>query len=181
MYYASIEIGCWCTIKQMTHPPIWDIQQWPFLNWSLGQSNIFRGLWLIHQSCWLDKTIRDGCPNWKVMTLAAVQLVLAFSWISLCVLSLFTFCQHSKRHKLILEREAPNCTLPVSMGLISILFIVLNTLNWPLFITLYNWPRVYPEFMLVWHQAASPSILNESLHCCINTICSRARQPRRET
>ena len=40
------------------------------------------------------------------------------SWclrISPCVLSLFTFCQHNKMHEFILERAAPNCTLPVSL------------------------------------------------------------------
>ena len=51
----------------------------------------------------------------KVLTLVAIQLVLAYSRISSPVLALLTFCQHNIAHRIIPEREAPNCTLPVSM------------------------------------------------------------------
>ena len=51
------------------------------------------------------------------MTVVAMQLVLAFTRISSCVLLLFTFCNHNKTHLLIIEWVAPNCMLPGSIGI----------------------------------------------------------------
>ena len=46
-----------------------------------------------------------------ILTLAAVQLVLAFSTISAFVLLLWQNVNRDKTHELIFEREAPNDTL----------------------------------------------------------------------
>ena len=50
-----------------------------------------------------------------VLTLAAMHLVLAFSRIDSCILSWQQIVNNIKRLRLTLEREAPNCTLPVSI------------------------------------------------------------------
>ena len=55
--------------------------------------------------------------DWIQLTMTAVQLVLAFSGISSCILSLFTFCLRNKMPEIILKREAPNFTQPVSIAL----------------------------------------------------------------
>ena len=62
-----------------------------------------------------------------VLTLTDVQLVLAFSRIRYCILSLMTFCLHNKMYKLILERGAQNCMLPVVGILVDDPIIVILT------------------------------------------------------